>query len=170
MNLDIREMELGETGMIIDYFYASTIEQLDLMGIDPTRMPTKPVWAGLFKSLYETPLAARAALMVTWRLDGRPIGFSSCDRIVRGSHANMHLHVTEPDLRGRGIGTECVRRSIGLYFERLQLKQLFCEPHAYNIAPNRALQKVGFRYLKTYKTIPGPMNYRQAVTRWMIER
>ena len=60
--------------------------------------------------------------------------------------------------------------SVDLYFERLQLKQLFCEPHAYNIAPNRALQKAGFRYLKTYKTVPGPMNYHQAVTRWMIER
>ncbi|MDU6731579.1 MAG: GNAT family N-acetyltransferase, partial [Bradyrhizobium sp.] len=47
---------------------------------------------------------------------------------------------------------------------------LFCEPHAYNTAPNRALQKAGFRYVKTYKTVPGPMNYHQAVTRWMIER
>ena len=79
-------------------------------------------------------------------------------------------HVTEPELRGRGLGTECVRRSVELYFERLKLKQLFCEPNAYNIAPNRALQKAGFRYLKTYKTVPGPMNYHQAVTRWMIER
>ena len=32
------------------------------------------------------------------------------------------------------------------------------------------LQKAGFKYLKTYKTVPGPMNYHQAVTRWMIER
>ncbi|NPU69385.1 GNAT family N-acetyltransferase [Bradyrhizobium sp. 83012] len=170
MTLDVREMELAETALVIDYFYSSSIEQLDLMGIDPTRMPTRPVWAGLFKTLYELPLPERAALLVVWRLDGRPIGFSSCDRIVFGSRAHMHLHVTEPELRGRGLGTECVRRSIDLYFERLRLKQLFCEPHAYNIAPNRALQKAGFRYLKTYKTVPGPMNYHQAVTRWMIER
>jgi RimJ/RimL family protein N-acetyltransferase len=170
MNLDIREMSLDETSMVIDYFYASSVEQLDLMGVDPTRMPTRPVWSNLIKTLYATPLAERAALMVIWRLDGRPIGFSSCDRIVFGNRAHMHLHVTEPELRGRGLGTECVRRSIDLYFERLQLKQLFCEPHAYNIAPNRVLQKAGFRYLKTYKTVPGPMNYHQAVTRWMIER
>lgn len=170
MNLDIREMELGETGMVIDYFYAASVEQLDLMGIDPTRLPTRPVWAGLFRTLYEMPHAERAALLVIWRLDDRPIGFSSCDRIVFGSRAHMHLHVTEPELRGRGLGTACVRRSVDLYFERLQLQQLFCEPNAYNIPPNRALQKAGFRYLKTYKTVPGPMNYRQAVTRWMIER
>ncbi|MGJ4949477.1 GNAT family N-acetyltransferase [Bradyrhizobium sp. HKCCYLS20291] len=170
MTLDIREMELHETGMVIDYFYSSSIEQLDLMGIDPTRMPTVPAWRLLYTALYDAPPAERAVLLLVWQLDGRPIGFSSCDRIVRGSHANMHLHVTAPELRGRGLGTECIRRSLALYFDRLQLKQLFCEPNAYNTAPNRALQKAGFRYLKTYKTVPGPMNYRQAVTRWMIER
>ncbi|CCD99757.1 GNAT family protein [Bradyrhizobium sp. STM 3809] len=170
MTLDVKDMELAETAVVIDYFYSSSIEQLDLMGIDPTRLPTRPVWSSLFKSLYETPITERAALLVTWRLDGRPIGFSSCDRIVFGNRAHMHLHITDPELRGRGLGTECVRRSIDLYFQRLQLKQLFCEPNAYNVAPNRALQKAGFRYLKTYKTVPGPMNYHQAVTRWMIER
>ncbi|MGJ4926458.1 GNAT family N-acetyltransferase [Bradyrhizobium sp. HKCCYLS2038] len=170
MTLDIREMELAETSLVIDYFYASSIEQLDLMGIDPTRMPTRPAWAQLFTALYDTPPAERAVLLLVWQLDGRSIGFTSCDRIVRGSYANMHLHVTAPELRGRGLGTECIRRSLALYFDRLQLKQLFCEPNAYNTAPNRALQKAGFRYLKTYKTVPGPMNYRQAVTRWMIER
>lgn len=143
MTLDIREMELAETSLVIDYFYASSIEQFDLMGIDPTRMPTRAVWSSLFKTLYATPLAERAALLVIWRLDGRPIGFSSCDRIVFGNRAHMHLHVTEPELRGRGLGAACVSRSVDLYFEKLQLKQLFCEPHAYNTAPNRALQKAG---------------------------
>ncbi|MGY3449444.1 GNAT family N-acetyltransferase [Bradyrhizobium sp. USDA 4353] len=170
MNLDVSEMTLAETSLVIDYFYASSVEQLDLMGIDPTRLPARPVWTSLFKTLYETPLTERAALLVIWRLDGRPIGFSSCDRIVFGNRAHMHLHVTEPELRGRGLGTECIRRSIDLYFDRLKLKQLFCEPNAYNTAPNRTLQKAGFRYLKTYKTVPGPMNYHQAVTRWMYER
>jgi len=37
------------------------------------------------------------------------------------------------------------------------------------VAPNRTLQSVGFRYVKTHKTIPGPLNYRQAVTRWVLE-
>ncbi|CCD88007.1 Conserved hypothetical protein; Putative Acyl-CoA N-acyltransferase [Bradyrhizobium sp. ORS 285] len=170
MTLDVREMELAETSLVIDYFYSSSIEQLDLMGIDPTRMPTKPVWAGLFKTLYDTPIIERAALLLIWRLDGRPIGFSSCDRIVFGNRAHVHLHITEPELRSRGLGTECISRSIDLYFDRLRLKRLFCEPNAYNTAPNRTLQKAGFRYLKTYKTVPGPMNYHQAVTRWMFER
>ena len=53
---------------------------------------------------------------------------------------------------------------------RLKLKRLFCEPNAFNVAPNRTLQKAGFKYLKTHMTVPGPLNFHQAVTRWVIER
>jgi hypothetical protein len=28
----------------------------------------------------------------------------------------------------------------------------------------------GFKYAKTHMTVPGPLNYHQAVTRWVIER
>jgi RimJ/RimL family protein N-acetyltransferase len=62
-----------------------------------------------------------------------------------------------------------VRRSAALYFRALQLKRLYSEPNAFNIAPNRTLQKAGFRYLKTHMTVPGPLNYHQAVTRWVME-
>jgi hypothetical protein len=48
--------------------------------------------------------------------------------------------------------------------------KIFCEPNAFNVAPNRTLQKAGFKYLKTHKIVPGPLNFHQAVTRWMIER
>jgi RimJ/RimL family protein N-acetyltransferase len=108
--------------------------------------------------------------VIIWRLDDRAIGFSSCDKIVFGSRANMHLHVVVPELRQQGVGVACFRRSVEIYFRIFALRQLFCEPNAYNAAPNRTLQKAGFKYLKTYKTVPRPLNYHQAVTRWVMER
>lgn len=41
---------------------------------------------------------------------------------------------------------------------------------AFNVAPNRTLQSVGFSYVKTYETVPGPLNYHQPVTRWVFEK
>lgn len=38
------------------------------------------------------------------------------------------------------------------------------------MAPNRTLQSAGFKYAKTYMTVPGPLNYHQAVTRWVFEK
>jgi RimJ/RimL family protein N-acetyltransferase len=170
MTLIVREMTFAETGIIIDYLHTSTPEYLEMLGVDPTRLPPRESWPERFAREYALPVEKRNALWVIWLSDDRAIGFSTSDKIIYGERANMHLHVTEPDLRNQGVGVECVRRSVDIYFERLSLKRLFCEPNAFNVAPNRTLQKAGFKYLKTHMTVPSPLNFHQAVTRWVMER
>ena len=170
MALAVREMTGAETDLIVDYFLNASPEHLEMLGVDPTRFPPAAIWRERMRRECTLPIEQRAMLLVVWLSDDQPFGFSTSDKIVFGEQANMHLHVLEPDRRNRGSGTECVRRSVELYFDRLKLKRLFCEPHAFNVAPNRTLQKAGFKYLKTHMTVPGPLNYHQAVTRWVIER
>jgi len=170
MTLTVREMKESEVDIIIDYFLNSTPEHLEILGVDPTRLPTRESWFDRFRREHARPIEQRAWLAVIWLLDDRPIGFSTSDKIACGEQASMHLHVVDPERRKRGHGVECVRRSVDIYFERLKLKRLYCEPNAFNVAPNRTLQKAGFSYLKTHMTVPGPFNYHQAVTRWVIER
>jgi RimJ/RimL family protein N-acetyltransferase len=170
MTPTVREMMGSEIDIIIDYFLNATPEHLEMLGVDPTRLPAAEPWRERLRRECELPIERRAAMFVLWLADERPIGFSTSDKIAYGEQANMHLHVIEPTRRNSGIGTECVRRSVDLYFGRLKLKRLFCEPNAFNVAPNRTLQKAGFKYLKTHKTVPGPLNYHQAVNRWVIER
>jgi RimJ/RimL family protein N-acetyltransferase len=168
--IDVRPMTLGETDRIIDYFHNATAEHLEMLGVDPSRLPPAPDWRRRYAQVYELPIEQRPMFMVSW-LDGdRFIGFSTTDKIRFGEQANMHLHVVEPSLRNSGIGAACVKRSVEVYFETLKLKQLFCEPNAFNVAPNRTLQKAGFKYLKTHMTVPGPLNFHQAVNRWVIQR
>ena len=170
MSLVVREMAESEVDLIIDYFHASTPEHLELIGVDPERLPKREDWRAYYGVVFQQPVERRETLLLTW-LDGeRPVGFSSADKIAFGRHAHMHLHVTAPDERRRGLGVEAVRRSVALYFEHLRLKRLFCEPHAFNAAPNRTLRSAGFRYLKTHITVPGPLNFRQPVTRWVISQ
>jgi RimJ/RimL family protein N-acetyltransferase len=170
MTLTVREMTLAETDLIIDYFHGSTPEHLEVLGVDPTRLPRPESWRERFTRECALAVEKRNALFVLWLSDDRAVGFSTSDKIIYGEQAGMHLHVTDPERRNRGVGAECVRRSAELYFERLKLKRLFCEPNAFNVAPNRALQKAGFKYLKTHMTVPGPFNFHQAVTRWVMER
>ena len=170
MGLTVREMLVEETNLIVDYFHNSTPEHFETLGIDPTRLPDPEAWRERYRREYTLPIQQRTALLLSWLADERPIGFSTSDKIFYGDRANMHLHIIDADHRGRGIGVECVRRSVEIYFERLKLKRLFCEPNAFNVAPNRTLQKAGFQYVKTYNTVPGYLNYHQAVTRWVVER
>jgi RimJ/RimL family protein N-acetyltransferase len=170
MTLTVREMAGSEIDIINEYFLRSTPEHLEILGVDPSRLPAPERWRERFAQECAQPIEQRAWIVVIWLLNDRPIGFSTSDKIAYGEQANMHLHVVDPECRNRGYGVECVRRSVDVYFERLKLKRLFCEPNAFNVAPNRTLQKAGFKYLKTHMTVPGPLNYHQAVTRWVIER
>ena len=170
MTLTVREMTGSEVDLIIDYFLKSTPEYLEILGVDPSRLPAPENWRERFQRECVLPVEQRAWVGVIWLSDNQPIGFSTSDKIAFGEQANMHLHVTDPRRRNQGHGAECVRRSADIYFERLKLKRLFCEPNAFDVAPNRTLQKAGFKYLKTHMTVPGPLNYHQAVTRWVMER
>jgi RimJ/RimL family protein N-acetyltransferase len=170
MTLTVREMMASEVDVIIQYFQDSTPEHLETLGVDPTRLPPVQSWRERLQRECTLPIEQRTMMLVIWLSDDQPVGFSTSDKIRYGEQAHMHLHVTEPERRHQGTGVECVRRSADIYFERLKLKRLFCEPNAFNVPPNRTLQKAGFKYLKTHMTVPGPLNFHQAVTRWVMER
>jgi RimJ/RimL family protein N-acetyltransferase len=161
MALTVREMMGSEVNIIIQYFQNATPEHLETLGVDPSRLPPTESWRERLQRECTLPIEQRTVMLVIWLAD---------DQIRYGEQAHMHLHVTDPERRHQGTGVECVRRSVDIYFERLKLKRLFCEPNAFNVPPNRTLQKAGFKYLKTHMTVPGPLNFHQAVTRWVVER
>lgn len=170
MQLTIREMKLEEVGMIVNYFHQSTPEYLEMSGVDPTRLPPPEKWLEYYRREYSKPVVKRKTYLVIWKVEDAPIGFSIADKIIYGKEAYMHLHILDPEHRNVGRGTACVKETSKIYFDALQLERLICEPNAFNVAPNRTLQSAGFKYIKTHKTVPGLLNYHQAVTRWMLER
>ena len=92
----------------------------------------------------------------------------ACRRdFVRRSHPN--LHIVSPELRHQGFGAQFVQESARQYFQMLHLDRLYCEPNAFNTAPNRTLQRAGFRYLFTHEAQPSPINFHQTTTRWVME-
>ena len=81
----------------------------------------------------------------------------------------MHLHMWREDIRKSGLGFELMKNSIPYYFEIFQLKHLFCEPYALNIAPNKTLKKLGFDFIRQYETVPGWISFNQPVNRWVMD-
>ena len=163
-------MKLSEVGLIIGYFHGSSSEHLNMLGVDPTRLPDPIAWQERYAREYGQPVEKRKVVLVIWDAESGPVGFSTADTIAYGREAKMHLHIVKPEQRRIGIGAACVRETVRIYFDALKLERLYCEPNALNVAPNRTLQKVGFKYLKTHETVPGPLNYHQAVTRWVLEK
>lgn len=168
--ITVREMPLSDVGIRIRYFHEASDRHLQVLGVDRARLPDPDAWRAFHERDYERPLEERECFLLSWEVDHRPIGFSSLDHIVPGEHAFMHLHILEPSRRRRGLGTEFVRRSSALYLEAFDLERLFCEPNAFNVAPNRTLQRAGFSYVLSHETTPGPINFHQVTTRWVLER
>ncbi len=141
-----------------------------MLGVDREALPSRAAWCSDYAADCALPVERRQGVALVWELDGGIVGFSSADRIVFGEEAYMHLHIISPELRHKGFGVPFVKESARYYFRMLQLHRLYCEPNAFNTAPNRALQRAGFQYQFTHEARPGPINFHQTTTRWMMER
>ena len=169
-NLSIREMQPEEMRTVADYFHRATPEYLELLGVDPTRVPKQKDFTLRYAYECRRPLEERHSFHVIWKLGERPVGFSSIDRIVLNQQAHMHLNIFQSEHRNAGYGVVFIMKSVEIYFAKFGLRRIVCEPNAFNVAPNRTLQRAGFKYVKTYMTVPGPLSYHQAVTRWLLEK
>jgi len=101
MTLAVREMAEAEIDIVSEYFRSSTPEHLEILGVDPTRLPTPESLRERYRHERAKPVERRAWVVVIWLLDDRPIGFSTADKIAYGDQANMHLHVVDPERRKR---------------------------------------------------------------------
>jgi len=58
--VSIRPMTLQETSEIIAYFHTSTPEHLEMLGVDPSRLPTTPQWRRFYEQLFDSPSSNEA--------------------------------------------------------------------------------------------------------------
>jgi [ribosomal protein S5]-alanine N-acetyltransferase len=159
-----------EYEVMLDYFYNADDPFLRGMGVDRLKLPERHKWFDALLADHDKPDEERDRFYLVWIFRGKRVGHSSINKIVPGSEAFIHLHLWNSQLRRAGLGTEFVRRSAKFYFERFNLKKLICEPWAGNPAPNRVLEKLGFTFVKRYRTIPGVINYEQDVNRYELRR
>ena len=89
--------------------------------IDPSRLPPREAWRRALAEQLTRSARDRTNAFVIWLGGEKPIGFSSINKIAFGDYAHMHN-------RTKGVGAECVKRGVPIYFEEFQLKRLFCEP------------------------------------------
>jgi RimJ/RimL family protein N-acetyltransferase len=166
-HVSIRPMNLADFDVRIAYFYEATDEHLNKLGVDRSRLPDPDAWRASFEQNLARPLGVRSEYGVVWELDSRLVGFSTADQIRAGDEAHMHLHIIDPERRAGGLGTQFVRLTAAHLCHVFRLQRLYCEPNAFNVAPNRTLQRAGFSYVCSRQGRPNPMNTYQTTTIWV---
>ncbi len=170
MKLEVRAMLKEEIPIVLDYFLNAPGSYLKKMGVEPTLLPKKEEWRSAIWRDQERPDEDREFFYLAWLQDGELIGHTNINKIRYKEDAFMHLHVWPEILRRKGMGTELVKMSLPIYFDRFKLKRLYCEPNAQNEPPNKTLVKAGFEFLGSEEKIPGYINFMQQVNRYVIRR
>jgi [ribosomal protein S5]-alanine N-acetyltransferase len=167
--LSVREINESDFENIIDYFLNADKNFLLAMGVDESKLPERQEWLKLLSDEFELPVKKKKLYYIIWLLNDEPLGHSNINKIIFGEEAYMHLHMWHPEKRQKGIGLEFMKMSLRLYFDKFELKKLFCEPYAKNPAPNKTLERLGFDFIEQHDTTPGWLNFFQTVNRWDMD-
>lgn len=159
----------ADYGRMIDYFLQADEKFLIGMGVDPSKLPSRKDWLNRLLPDLERPVYEKQTYFLSWLYNGAAIGHSNVSKIKYGEEAYVHLHIWVPEFRKAGMGTEFFRKSANTFIRKFALKSLYCEPYAENPAPNRALSKLGFQFVKRYRTVPGLLNFDQDVNQYVIQ-
>lgn len=169
-NLIVKEIERKDIASIINYWTTASADYLQSMGADINKIPVKAELEKMLVAQIQAPMKEKKSYCIIWLADDKPIGHSNVNKIIFGEEAYMHLHLWNSEYRKKGRGQALVKLTLPYFFENLKLKKIYCEPYSLNPSPNRTLEKVGFKFVKQYVTIPGSLNFEQQVNLWEMTK
>lgn len=168
--LKVRDLTIEDIGLIANYWLNSDEDHLTGMGVDLNKLPTRNGLTKMLTDQINLPDSEKESMALVVELNGKPIGHCNVNGITYGEDATLHLHLWNSNNRKQGIGTTMVLKSLTVFFDKLKLKTIWCEPFALNPAPNKTLLNIGFKFIKRYKTIPGSLNFEQEVNRYKLTK
>jgi len=164
--LTVREIEAKDIDALSSYWADSPSEFLVSMGVDLDKIPDREqLKSGLSEQLNQ-PYNEKKSYCIMWEVDGNAIGHSNVNKIIYGKEAYMHLHLWNNKYRKQGYGSTFVKKTLPYFFKNLKLETLFCEPYSLNPAPNKTLERLGFKFVREYVTVPNWINFEQQVNLW----
>ena len=168
--IEVREVTKQDIKLVADYWLTSDRDFLISMGVDINKLPTREGLTNMLLSQIKTPDNEKASLALILEINGIPAGHCNVNPINYGQDATLHLHIWNSKNRQKGLGTKMVLKSLPVFFDRLDIQTLWCEPYALNSAPNKTLEMIGFEFIKKYVTVPGTINFEQEVNRYKLTK
>jgi RimJ/RimL family protein N-acetyltransferase len=167
--LSIREAENSDISHIADYWINSSSEHLTSMGVEISKLPSREDFTTMLSHQLSLPIRNRNSYCLIWEVNSVAIGHSNTNPTRYGEEAYFHTHIWSAGSRKSGYGSSLLKMSIERFFSELNLKKLVGEPFANNPAPNGLLKKLGFNFIKKYRSTPGSLSSEQLVNRWEMD-
>ena len=147
--MKVREITSSDIPFILAYWRENSFADLERMG--ELARPDENANREFMTWFCETRPSVDEAKedILIWEVDERAIGYATLKDVRPGQDAQIHLHMWDKELRGKGFGSVLFCLSAVTFITKFQLKNLYCQPKSDNPMPNRMLTKIGFPMLET---------------------
>ena len=143
----IRDTELRDIPIFMDYWYRSPESFIRSMGVDPTKMkPEIEQAAYLRESILSNLKIPNSKLpFLTIELDGRAVGSHSLGDVVEGESGVFHAHLWFKEVRGIGLCTYTYPLASKVFMDRFGLKEIYFKTPSLNVGANKIKQGLGLQ-------------------------
>jgi RimJ/RimL family protein N-acetyltransferase len=136
----LRDLTEDDLEAVVRYWFTSSDEFLDFMGVDRTRLGTAGQTRQRFLSAIRTGDPNQKTIALAIVLNGNLIGYTLLNRYAPETNYS-HWHIIVPALRGAGISTALYPHRIKAYFDLFPIERLIHQTRTRNVAVNRMLDK-----------------------------
>jgi hypothetical protein len=136
----LRDLDSGDIGAIVQFWYESGDEFLKLLGVDRSRLGTPQNTEKRFLAAIPTGDPEQQSFAFAITVNDRFCGYTLLNRYA--PHINYsHWHITDPSLRQSGLSTAIYPHRIKTYFDLVPMDRLIHQTRTSNIGVNRMLDR-----------------------------
>lgn len=133
-----RDLEEAEIEQVVEYWFG--VADLDFLGIDVARMPSREFSRQRFGGYLRSGDKAQASMIYAITLDGVMVGYTNLNQYP-GHIGYSHWHIIRKDVRAQGISTALYPHRIKMYFDTSNIETLVHQTRTRNVGVNRMLDK-----------------------------
>jgi hypothetical protein len=136
----LRDLSEEDIDSVVRYWFTSSDEFLDFMGVDRRRLGTKEETRQRFLGAIRTGEREQKAFALAITLNGILVGYTLLNRYAPETNYS-HWHILVPELRGCGVSSALYPHRIKAYFDLAPIERLIHQTRTRNTAVNRMLDK-----------------------------
>jgi RimJ/RimL family protein N-acetyltransferase len=134
----LRDLTADDIEHIVRFWYGSSDEFLDFLGVDKARLGTQENTRQRFIRAIRSADMDQPSVAFTITVNGGFAGYTLLNRYAAEVNYS-HWHITEPALRGMGLSTALYPYRIKTYFDQVPINRLIHQTRTRNVAVNKML-------------------------------
>lgn len=145
MKITVREPTLEDAPAILSYWYDSSPDFLEGMGVDFSKLPSREEFQATLEQKFKSGLSpdGQKLNVLIVCADENAVGFHTLSPFTEGESGVFHAHIWDKSMRGKGIAVESYPLACRAFIEKFRLKKVLFKTPIQNKGALRIKAKLG---------------------------